>query len=607
MEIISLEIRDYKSVKKPLTVTFEKDKPTVFIGKNGSGKTNILGALNAVLTDGYSDFASKTDLSYKAKIKLSEEEFSKLFPSRRKEYDEECSFTAFGKGEKFKIDSIQSEKIVPLFKKETGDIRDIAIELKKEFEKYRKQLEKIACDDFSENSIRSYKICDFLGRVANYDVLKNQIDFIIAQTEEFTDKLLERFSADDESVFAFGTGIYFPLPRYLSELEFKLEYTEPQLAEFEKQYISVDETKIKRAITRINTKTAEICKKISELANEIKRRTEILSNVFESEQVPAEKQKYYKFLSEVQKCVSRKCLFLKNESSDVIFYDNADTRNFQARETTAIAEAYLKKVYIGEDREEKLSALSKSGKIPFAENDLESFERYLNENLPDFEKGMYDSVSAELSEDGKINIFLHEKTGEKTEFNKTSAGRRWYFTYYFMKSTLQEGDVFIIDEPAAMLHPIAQKEILSELERLANDGIRVIYTTHSPYLIPDDWRCVNFVFMGEQGTESEPCRTEKEMCGGVGEIIGNDIFTLEEIYLLYHNCDGDGLERLTKNCYNAVQKYSENFRIKTEGYDSLGLCKDTVKSWNVKGKNIGLENVILVAVKTKTEIKNLFS
>ena len=35
-----------------------------------------------------------------------------------------------------------------------------------------------------------------------------------------------------------------------------------------------------------------------------------------------------------------------------------------------------------------------------------------------------------------------------------------------MKNTLESGDLFIIDEPAAMLHPLAQKEVLKELLEL---------------------------------------------------------------------------------------------------------------------------------------------
>ena len=107
---------------------------------------------------------------------------------------------------------------------------------------------------------------------------------------------------------------------------------------------------------------------------------------------------------------------------------------------------------------------------------------------------MYQDISVTVNDKNHIQILLHENTGEIVSLEQTSAGRRWYFTYCFVKDTLSRGDTFIIDEPAAMLHPSAQKEIMSDLIDLVKKrGIKVIYSTHSPYLIPDEWSCVKFV------------------------------------------------------------------------------------------------------------------
>ena len=48
MELISIEIESYKSIKTPVTISFFDGLPTVLIGKNGSGKTNVLEALSAI-------------------------------------------------------------------------------------------------------------------------------------------------------------------------------------------------------------------------------------------------------------------------------------------------------------------------------------------------------------------------------------------------------------------------------------------------------------------------------------------------------------------------------------------------------------------------------
>ncbi len=49
MELKKIEIERYKSIKSPVTISFSNGLPTILIGKNGSGKTNVLEALS---TDG---------------------------------------------------------------------------------------------------------------------------------------------------------------------------------------------------------------------------------------------------------------------------------------------------------------------------------------------------------------------------------------------------------------------------------------------------------------------------------------------------------------------------------------------------------------------------
>lgn len=87
----------------------------------------------------------------------------------------------------------------------------------------------------------------------------------------------------------------------------------------------------------------------------------------------------------------------------------------------------------------------------------------------------------------KMRCKFFDLNGDKVSFNNTSLGRRWYLTYQFVKALLQLGDILLIDEPAAFLHPQAQAEFKKELETLAHQGICVFYSTHSPYMIPEDW------------------------------------------------------------------------------------------------------------------------
>ena len=193
---------------------------------------------------------------------------------------------------------------------------------------------------------------------------------------------------------------------------------------------------------------------------------------------------------------------------------------YQRSNTNYIVEAYLRQVYNGDNKDELLKAISENKQIELTKNAIEEFERYLNDSIPNFDRNMFTAVKVEYGKEKVISIKLQEKD-ELIDLNLTSAGRRWYFTYYFMKNTLQSGDIFIIDEPAGMLHPAAQREVLAELQSLASKGLKVIYSTHSAYLIPDNFNVVHNVEMSPQdGTKisSYNCNDDllKSICDELG-------------------------------------------------------------------------------------------
>ena len=55
--------------------------------------------------------------------------------------------------------------------------------------------------------------------------------------------------------------------------------------------------------------------------------------------------------------------------------------------------------------------------------------------------------------------------------------------HLWMRYLLNNGDVLIIDEPEAHLHPENQRLIAQVLVRLMNAGIRVVCTTHSSLIL----------------------------------------------------------------------------------------------------------------------------
>ena len=600
MRITKIEITNYKSIKEPVEINLYNGLPTVLIGKNGSGKTNILEALSAIAeaNGNYFGLRKELSMSYKVHIRLEKEDAERLFPG--KSIDEKCEFVACS-GEDCKINRIKSEYLVPLLRLEIDEISELAGELKDALDTYTKQLNKIAYGE-NEHPLQGLQIINFKNSTTSYDFLKRQVEMVIREAEKFAGFVKENFAAE-ESFMKFGyVDYYYYGLNNPEQLSFKLHYVKPDLAPFEEKFITVNETAIKRGITKINKATKESSEKITDLLHELDERAKRLKAAMSDDQtIPDNRSVFYKFIREVRNCVGAKCAFLRNESSDVIFKtDDPERESFRGDRSRVILQTYLNRVYTGPDKDEIQKQISENKDFFLSDAALNDFEKYLNEHIPEFENGMYDHISVEQS-DGKIPaILLHEKSGEIVDLNSTSAGRRWYFTYYFMKNTLKNGDLFIIDEPAAMLHPIAQKEILKEMLELEHQGIKVIYSTHSPYLIPRDWKSMHFVMMTDGGTTV----TKENKYDSLKQVTGGDIFDLQELLERYQKCDK---EAVAHQCYHVVIDAFGNI---DEAAEQLNLGVSAIESWrkSINSKKFRcpkLENIILIAEKTEQKITDL--
>ena len=584
MRITKIEITNYKSIKEPVEINYYNGLPTVLIGKNGSGKTNILEALSAVAeaNGNYFGMRKELPLKYKVHIRLEKEDAERLFPG--KSIDEKCEFAACS-GEDCKINRIESERLIPLLRMEIDEISELAGELKDALDTYTKQLNKIAYSE-NEHPLQGLQIINFKNSTTSYDFLKRQVETVIREAEKFVGFVKENFSAE-ENFMKFGYVDYYYGLNDPEQLSFKLHYVKPDLAPFEEKFITVNETAIKREITKINKATKASCEKITALLHELDERAKRLKAALTDDQIiPDNSGVFYKFIREVRNCVGAKCAFLRNESSEVIFKTEKQEREyFRSDRSRVILQTYLNRVYTGSDKDEIQKQISENKDFSLSEAALNEFEKYLNEHIPEFENGMYERIAVEQS-DGKLpSILLHEKSGEIVDLNSTSAGRRWYFTHYFMKNTLENGDLFIIDEPAAMLHPLAQKEVLKELLQLESRGIRVIYSTHSPYLIPSDWKSVHFVAMTDVGTTV----TQENKYDSLKQVTGGDIFDLQALLERYQKCGAVGAAH---NCCKALMRKYGSI---DEAAKNVPFSYDTIEAWKKKKRGTSFENVINIA------------
>jgi len=84
----------------------------------------------------------------------------------------------------------------------------------------------------------------------------------------------------------------------------------------------------------------------------------------------------------------------------------------------------------------------------------------------------------------------------KYAINERSLGFRWFFSFLlftgFNKGKPRK-TIFIFDEPAANLHAKAQAELLKSFSKIAADGNKIIYSTHSHHMINPQWLSAAYI------------------------------------------------------------------------------------------------------------------
>jgi predicted ATP-dependent endonuclease of OLD family len=89
----------------------------------------------------------------------------------------------------------------------------------------------------------------------------------------------------------------------------------------------------------------------------------------------------------------------------------------------------------------------------------------------------------------KLAFYVHDKSDKYPD--QRSKGFLWFLSFYLKLAATQKRyptrrRILLIDEPGSYLHARAQRDVLHLLESRIATTDQVLYSTHSPYLIPPD-------------------------------------------------------------------------------------------------------------------------
>jgi len=498
MKINKLRVQNYKSLKQPQVLDFSTPLITL-IGKNGSGKTNVLDSIFTVF-DNRSN-KDRAGMNYRFFIEIDDSDIAEFKDALVLSKDRRI-IEAYSTGDKndlsINVDRIKSPLLTELLNETEESIYSVSIELKNELEAFNNIIKELAEEkpDYSKFSIDVDFHDEDIANSTNYgwlfSSLKNEINELIKKVKEIIDERKK----DDELVFSYR---YLNTPYlYRKHKNFELIYSRPKLTKFESKHIKIDEDAIKNEIDKVNKLSKLHRQRINELYSKLENKLKILGTLID-DRFNAENDLDDKFESVLQKIITAcnpKIYYLRNENIQLFFkkqdawstyYHSVDEKTiletFVKYKYTTIEQNELKKQF----EEKKLS----SEKIKELSFDLEIF---INDNLPSYEKSMINRIK--VSEDLSFSII--EKSGDVVPFSSTNSGRRWFYTYFFVKGCLQPGDLLLMDEPANNLHPEAQTHIRKEIEEISKNNI-VIMTTHSPYMISPNSN-VYYIEMSEKGT-----------------------------------------------------------------------------------------------------------
>ena len=537
MKLTKIVIDDYNSIKDPQTIDINGEIVT-FLGKNGSGKSNLLRAIRLFFNP--SEFLGyQREASYHAFLELSEQEIKEIDASLEYHQESRQIEIAFMLGESERK-GVYSPALNQAIRRIHHEIERIQQVIHTDLVAYQEQL-----NQYLENS----------PTIIQEGLNENQIAFTeIMQHEQ--KKILDtihKLKRDEKRVNSLiSSQVNGELIFYKNEENLRLE-TNSYEASLKISYQKIVKSTLQDNRNQLNfAQLRSVIKEINQTHQALVSRmdnhlayfvflTRQLAFIFykgsSNQLTTASTPKSKGILDRIQKTMQKRCFYLDNEQSLMFKHQvkkDLSYQGFKPRQHIIMESFYqycLERKLV--DKSEETIDLAKydDGK---KQKMKRYFEHFINESLPRFDLEMLDTIQVEI-EQNQFQLLVVEKSGDRVDFDDTSLGRRWFFTYLFIKKVLKRGDVFIIDEPASFLHPEAQKTILRELEELAKNGIHIFITTHSPYMISHNYSVIYFVSMTTRGTVIEKGEQQnysllKDTIGEVG--FSNLLLNLTKKYII---------------------------------------------------------------------------
>jgi AAA15 family ATPase/GTPase len=157
----------------------------------------------------------------------------------------------------------------------------------------------------------------------------------------------------------------------------------------------------------------------------------------------------------------------------------------------------IKRIQSEEDAEKRnLTSLIGKMEAQLTKVIFTSWNKILNKEIKNSEIKLFYGVSPT---DGPYLEFNIKDEADTFRIVERSLGFRWFFVYILLtqfrsyRKSKKENILFLFDEPAFNLHPSAQSQLLESFENLP----RVLYSTHSHYLINPKWLESTFVVKNE--------------------------------------------------------------------------------------------------------------